>query len=67
MEKLTFKTNIMCMGCVATFTPFIQDKPGVKSWNVDITTPDKTLTVEGDLSKAELEAIVKEAGFKVLE
>jgi copper chaperone len=67
MEKLKFKTNINCSACIATFTPFIQGKAGVNAWNVDTTTPDKVLTVEGDLSEEEVVALVKEAGFQVKE
>jgi copper chaperone len=67
MEKLKFKTNINCSGCIATFTPFIQGKAGINAWNVDTTTPDKVLTVEGELSQEEVVALVKVAGFQVKE
>ncbi|MDX2071713.1 MAG: heavy metal-associated domain-containing protein [Haliscomenobacter sp.] len=67
MEELKFKTNINCMGCVAKFTPHIQDQEGVESWEVDTTNPDKVLTVKGDISSKEVEALVKEAGFVVRE
>ena len=56
MEKLKFKTNINCSGCIATFTPFIEGKAGVNAWNVDTSTPDKVLTVEGELSQEEVVA-----------
>jgi len=67
MEELKFKTNIKCMGCVAKFTPYIQDQEGVESWEVDTTNPDKILTVKGDISPEEVEAMVKQAGFEVKE
>ena len=67
MKKMKFKTNINCMGCVAKFTPHIQNESSVKSWNVDINTPDKLLTVEGDLTEESLKAIVTGAGFVVRE
>ncbi|MBK9488839.1 MAG: heavy-metal-associated domain-containing protein [Haliscomenobacter sp.] len=67
MEELKFKTNINCMGCIAKFTPYIQDQEGVESWEVDTTHPDKILTVKGDISPEEVEALVKEAGFVVRE
>lgn len=67
MEEKKFKTNIKCMGCVAQFTPFIQDEEGVESWEVDITSPDKILTVKGDISAEEVRALVVEAGFEVKE
>ena len=67
MEELKFKTNINCMGCIAKFTPYIQDQEGVESWEVDTTNPDKILTVTGDISPEEVEAMVKQAGFEVKE
>ena len=67
MEKLKFKTNINCMGCVAKFTPHIENAKGVQAWAVDTTTPDKVLTIEGDLTESEALALVKKAGFIVRE
>ncbi len=67
MEKLKFKTNINCMGCVAKFTPHIENAEGVQAWAVDTTTPDKVLTIEGDLTEQEAVALVKKAGFVVRE
>lgn len=67
MEKLKFKTNINCMGCVAKFTPHIENAEGVAAWAVDTTTPDKVLTIEGTLTESEAVALVKKAGFVVRE
>lgn len=67
MEKLKFKTNINCMGCVAKFTPHIENVEGIQAWAVDTTTPDKVLTIEGDLTESEALALVKKAGFIVRE
>ncbi len=67
MEKLKFKTNINCGGCIAKFTPHIQNAEGVHAWAVDTTTPDKILTIEGDLTEQEAVALVKKAGFVVRE
>jgi copper chaperone len=67
MKELKFKTNINCMGCVAKFTPHMEEAEGVASWEVDTATTDKMLTVKGDLSEEELKAIVRKAGFQVRE
>ena len=67
METLKFKTNINCMGCVAKFTPHIENAEGIQAWAVDTTTPDKVLTIEGDLTESEALALVKKAGFIVRE
>lgn len=66
MNTLKFKTNINCMGCVKSVTPHLEKAEGVKSWNVDINNPEKTLTVETDeLSATEVESIVRKAGFTI--
>ncbi len=67
MEKLKFKTNINCMGCVAKITPHIENAEGVQTWQVDTTTPDKVLTIEGTLTAQEAIALVTKAGFIVRE
>jgi len=67
MKELKFKTNIKCLGCVAKVTPHIQHTEGIESWEVDITTPDKILTVKGDVSAEEVAAVVAEAGFQAQE
>lgn len=66
MKVLQFKTNINCNNCVRAVTNFLNDVEGVNSWQVDIDTPDKILTVEGEEVTAEevIEA-VEEAGFDI--
>jgi copper chaperone len=64
METLTFKTNIKCGGCIATVTPFLNAKKEISSWEVNTESPDKTLTVEGDLTAAEIIKTLNEAGFQ---
>ncbi|MFC5410543.1 heavy-metal-associated domain-containing protein [Larkinella bovis] len=63
MEKLTFKTNIKCGGCIATVTPFLNKAVGENNWQVDTQNPDKLLTVEGATADLVKEA-VQEAGYK---
>jgi copper chaperone len=66
MAKKTFKSNIKCMGCVAAVTPHLEKVEGLASWNVDITDPNKWLTVEVETDEV-LDAVqdaVEKAGFK---
>ncbi len=63
MEKLTFKTNIKCGGCVATVTPFLNKAVGENNWQVDTQNPDKLLTVDGATADQVKEAL-KDAGYK---
>ena len=50
METLKFKTTIKCEGCIATVTPHLNNLSSISKWEVDTTSPDKILTVEGDES-----------------
>ncbi|MGA0555927.1 heavy-metal-associated domain-containing protein [Larkinella sp. VNQ87] len=63
MEKLTFKTNIKCGGCVATVTPYLNKVAGENNWQVDTQDPNKLLTVEGATAQQVKEAL-QEAGYK---
>jgi copper chaperone CopZ len=64
--KLQFKTNINCGNCVRTVTNFLNDVPGIETWQVDTDNPEKILTVEGEevTTEAVIEA-VEEAGFDI--
>ena len=65
MKNYHFKTNINCGGCIAVVTPFFDKNPEIKSWKVDITNPDKILTVETEsLSEDAIKSIVIKAGYK---
>jgi len=65
METLRFKTNIKCSGCLAKVSPALNEKVGVDSWEVDVTNPQKTLTVIGEQSADEIISAVRSAGFEV--
>lgn len=54
------------MGCVASVTPELQKVAGLTSWNVDITDPNKWLTVEVENEEVldTVQNAVEKAGFK---
>ena len=57
MEKtLKFKTNIKCMGCVATVTPALDEAVGSGNWEVDLQSPERQLTVRTE--NAEVATVV---------
>ncbi|MGX5817123.1 heavy-metal-associated domain-containing protein [Chitinophaga lutea] len=65
METLQFKTNIKCTGCLAAVTPSLNETAGADTWQVDLQSADKILTVKTD--KADKETIreaVEKAGYK---
>ncbi len=65
--KLKFKTNINCGNCIRSVSGFLNEIENI-SWEVDTTTPDKILTVEGEnLNKKEIVDAVENAGFDINE
>ncbi|NUO00890.1 MAG: heavy-metal-associated domain-containing protein [Saprospiraceae bacterium] len=67
MEKTQqFKTNINCGNCVRTVSGFLNEIEGINRWEVDTTSSDKILTVEGSVPAATIIAAVEEAGFDIV-
>ena len=62
-----FRTNLRCGSCVATVTPYLDRVPGLDSWDVDVASSDKTLTVEGNAPTEAVKDAVSKAGYKVLD
>ena len=64
-KALKFKTNIKCMGCVATVTPVLNETVGEGNWAVDLQSPERQLTVEAEkIEPAEVIAALGKVGFK---
>lgn len=61
-----YKTNLRCESCVATLKPYLDQAPGVTRWEIDIASPNKTLTIDGDVSIDNVSEIVSRAGYEVL-
>lgn len=64
MSTLKFKTNINCGGCIKAVTPTLDGAAAIRSWQVDTASPDKILTVTGELSAPQVMALVQQAGFR---
>lgn len=65
MSTLSFKTNINCGGCIANVTPSLNTVSGIVRWQVDITNPDRVLTVETDsLTAGDIVKVVEKAGYR---
>lgn len=62
-----FRTNLRCDGCVASVKPYLDRESGVDRWEVDIASPNKTLTVDGDAHTKAVKEAVARGGFQVLE
>jgi copper chaperone len=64
METLKFKTNLKCSGCVAAVKNSLDAVKNVNSWEVDLVSPDKTLTVEGSADEDDIVAAFAKAGYQ---
>jgi copper chaperone CopZ len=64
MKTIRFKTNIKCGGCIAKVTDNLNSATGNNRWQVDITNPDKILTVETEADANTIKEAVEKAGFK---
>ena len=64
MKTSTFKTNAKCGGCVATIETSLNTAVARNQWNIDLSTPDRILTITSDLSDEEVVRLVTAAGFK---
>jgi copper chaperone len=65
MNTQKFKTIIKCSGCLAKATPFLNAAAGKDNWEIDLQTPQKTLTVITDnkIEETEIIAAVQQAGY----
>lgn len=64
METLKFRTNAKCGGCVARIGEQLDKTVGKGEWNIDLSSPDKVLTVVSDRNADEIAAAVAAAGFR---
>lgn len=63
METIQFKTNAKCGGCVAQIAAKLDVILKKEQWSVDLTSPDRILTVTSDLSAQTIVDAVRDAGF----
>jgi copper chaperone CopZ len=61
-----FKTNLRCGSCVASVKPYLDRALGVDTWDIDIASPNKTLTISGNAQAGVVEEAVAQAGYQVL-
>jgi copper chaperone CopZ len=64
METLKFKTNIRCDSCIAKVSPVLDADSSIEKWEVDLSHPDKILTVSGERISGDLiKSALKKAGY----
>lgn len=62
---MKFKTNAKCGGCEAAIRSKLQGVIDDSAWTLDLTSPDKVLTVTADISADAIMDAVKAAGFRI--
>lgn len=65
MEKIHFKTNLNCNGCVSKVKNDLDMLIGENLWNVDTENPNKVLSIPADKNPEKVEEIVKNKGFLI--
>ena len=64
-SELKFKTNLMCDGCKAKITPFLDKEEGIKNWKINLQDENKTLTIEEEgISSEEVIDLLKKIGYQ---
>jgi copper chaperone len=61
---MKFKTNIKCGGCIQTVKPFLEGLKEIKNWQVDLSSPDRILSVEGDVAEEKVIQAIQAAGYR---
>jgi copper chaperone len=64
MKTFLFKTNINCSSCIATISPELNFKDKIKDWSVDVTIPEKILTITTEYSEKAVQEILEKVGYK---
>lgn len=65
MKTLQFKTTLKCSGCVDNIKSEFNNDKNIESWNVDLQTNPKVLTVTGEnITAAEIETLLQQKGYK---
>ncbi len=64
MKTQKFKTNINCGNCLSKVTPILNAESRIKSWDVDLVSADRILTIESeDMTAEDVFKTVIKAGF----
>lgn len=65
MKKVVFNSTLKCQGCVDKVKGYLETESRIHIWDVNLTNPNKTLTLEKDDSLTEIEVIekFKELGY----
>ncbi|MEW6136374.1 MAG: heavy metal-associated domain-containing protein [Bacteroidota bacterium] len=64
IKVMKFKTNINCPHCLAKVSSALNAQPEIDQWQVDLHSPEKILTIEGDISAEKIIELITQTGYK---
>jgi copper chaperone len=65
MSTYKFKTTMSCSNCVSKVEKLLNAEKAISKWDVDLASPDKTLTIETDtLDPSAIPPLLLKAGYK---
>lgn len=65
MATVKFKTTIKCGACINAVTPGLNETVGKDNWQVDLTSPERILTVQSDdVSAQKIVDTLSKVGYK---
>lgn len=69
MKIIKFQTSLKCGGCVNAIRPYLNKISGITFWEVDLSSPERTLIVQTELDSLtnlqdEINVAFKSAGYK---
>lgn len=67
MAVRSYRTNLRCAACVESIRPLFDADPGVVQWDADVVSPEKRLTVDGDISPEAVNALLEQKGYRILD
>ena len=67
MAVRSYRTNLRCAACVESIRPLFDADPGVVQWDADVVSPDKRLTVDGNISSDAVNALLEQKGYRILD
>jgi len=62
-NSIKLKTNVKCAACVATIKPAMDSLPA-EHWEVDLKSPDRILTVQGNVDTEAIKMALEKSGYK---
>jgi copper chaperone len=64
MKTLKFNTTIQCSNCLSKVSPKLNELEGIESWEVDLQSEQRVLTVKTEnLTEEDIFKAVLKAGF----